>query len=187
MGAGDVFEVDRFSAGSAAREYQFNRVATVDSLGSVAPTHCTGLTTGSGCYAYNASLKDSGKFTAIVGQLTPNQTLNPGGTFGRAVTGDMKGYGNFATFYATTKPNANWCPRTTSARPTRRPHGRRSSSRPGTVGPQSEVTWGYVYTAHVLSAGVHDAGLGGHMEQRRRRAAGGRQHHRLISHTASRP
>ena len=146
---------DSGSGGNNWANDNFTRVATVNSLGSVASTNCTGLTSGTGCYAYNASVKDSGKFTAIKGQLTPNQTLNPGGTFGRSVTGDMKGYGNFATFYATTKPNAKLVPKSNvgSANP--------SSTwptlffKPGTVGPQSEVTWGYVYAAHVLSAGVH--------------------------------
>jgi len=136
----------------------FTRVAEVTSLGSVASSNCSGLTgysVSGPCYAYNASLKDAGTFTAIVGQLTPNQTLNPHGTFGRSVTGKMSGYGNFATFYATTKPNAKLVPKhvTGATDP--------SSTWPtlffpaGTVSTQSETTWGYVYTAHVLSAGVH--------------------------------
>src|SRR5271167_2204490 len=43
----------------------FTRVAKVTSLGSVASSSCTGLAAGTGCYAYNASLKDEGTFTAI--------------------------------------------------------------------------------------------------------------------------
>ncbi len=154
---------DSGSGGNNWANDNFTRVATVTSLGIVAASNCIGLTgySASGpCYAYNASLKDSGTFTAIVGQLTPNQTLNPGGKFGRSVTGSMSGYGNFAEFYATAKPNGgpnhgvlkHW---TTS-----------SPADPSYLWPQlffpantastpNEATWGYVYTAHVLSAGVH--------------------------------
>ena len=155
---------DSGSAGNPWANDTFKREATVTSLGN-APlqTDCAGLTgyvaTTGPCYAYNASLKDAGTFTAVVGQLTPNQTLNPGGKFGRTVTGSMTGYGNFSEFYATTKPNGgpnhgvlkHW---TTSS------PADPSSTWPmmffatGTVSPTNEATFGYVYTAHVKSAGL---------------------------------
>jgi len=154
---------DSGSGGNNWANDDFTREATVTSLGSVAASNCSGLVgySSSGpCYAYNASLKDSGTFTAIVGQLTPNQTLNPGGKFGRSVTGSMSGYGNFAEFYATTKPNGgpnhgvlkHW---TTSSPPDPSYLWPQLFFPNGTVSTTNEATWGYVYTAHVLSAGVH--------------------------------
>jgi len=145
---------DSGSGGNSWANDNFWRTATITSLGSAASGNCASLTPGTGCYAYKASLKDSGHFTTIVGQLTPNQTLNPHGTFGRSVTGDMSGWGNFATFYATTKPNAALVPKNNSG------SVNPSSTWPtlffshGTVSTPSEVTFSYTYTAHVLSGGI---------------------------------
>ncbi len=150
---------DSGSGGNNWAADNFTRVATVTSQGSAPTTNCIGLTgyaVSGPCYAYTASLKDSGWFTAIVGQLTPNQTLNPHGTFGRTVTGTLNGYGNFTTFYATTKPSAKLVPKTWTPASPADP----SSSWPtlffaaGTVSTTNEATWGYFYTAHVISAGL---------------------------------
>src|ERR1035438_1284258 len=60
------------------------------------------------CNAYTAVLKDNGTFTTIGGALTPNQGAYPGTTLPeRQVNGQMNGYGDFTTFYATTAPDAS--------------------------------------------------------------------------------
>jgi hypothetical protein len=145
---------DSGTGGSNWANDNFWPTATVTSFGSVASTNCASLTPDTGCYAYKASLADSGKLTTIVGQLTPNQTLNPHGTFGRAVTGTMSGPGNFATFYATTEPNAALVPKNVTGATDPSSTWPTLFFSPGTVSTPSEVTFGYVYTAHVWSAGL---------------------------------
>jgi len=81
----------------------FTRTAHVQLLGRAAPANC-GTTTGS-CFVYAAWLDDAGKFRTIPGASAPNQGAYPGTTIGPARGGTFTGYGKFATFYATAKPN----------------------------------------------------------------------------------
>jgi len=130
---------------------RFTRVATVTSKGSVAPSDC-GVRSGP-CYAYTASMKDVGKFTTILGAFTPNQGAPYTGMhITRRLTGQLRGYGQFTTFYATAKPNAHLVPHVVNGTPP----GDASYTWPTlffpagtTVVGVSEETWGYVYTAHV--------------------------------------
>lgn len=84
------------------------RTVTIRGGYSVAPSNC-GVTTGS-CYAYTATLEDEGSFRTISGAFTPNQVV-PGLHLKSVVNGSFKGSAQFATFYATTKPNAYLVPR----------------------------------------------------------------------------
>ncbi len=124
----------------------FTRTAQVTYRG-VAPLAACGTTSGH-CYAFTASLSDSGKFTAIKGAFAPNQGAPyTGSLIKSAVTGPMHGYGLFTTFFATAMPQPGLVPHkvTGKAHP--------SSQWPGLFFPSSakvtglnENDWGYYYT-----------------------------------------
>ena len=142
--------LDSGGNGDWARD-NFTRVATVSSQGSVLPINC-GTSTGP-CYKYTASLKDSGRFTTIVGAFTPNQGApNTGMLIAGQVKGQFKGYGQFTTFYATATPKTQLVPKFVNGSPA----GTESSTWPTLFFPTgttivgvNEATWGYFYTAHV--------------------------------------
>lgn len=130
----------------------FTRVASVTSQGRVPSVNCGASYTGP-CYAYTASLKDSGRFTTIKGAFTPNQGAPYTGTLiASRVKGQFKGYGTFTTFYATAKPKAQLVPKFVVGNPP----GDESSNWPNLFFPSgttlvgvNEATFGYFYTAHV--------------------------------------
>ena len=130
----------------------FTRVATVTSQGSVPPVNCGSSYTGP-CYAYTASLKDSGRFMTINGAFAPNQGAPyTGMLIASRVKGQFKGYGTFTTFFATAKPKAQLVPKYVAGNPA----GDESSNWPTLFFPSgttlvcvNEATFGYLYTAHV--------------------------------------
>ena len=130
----------------------FTRVATVTSQGSVPSVNC-GISYTGPCYAYTASLEDSGRFTTINGAFTPNQGAPyTGMLIASRVKGQFKGYGTFTTLYATAKPKAQLVPKFVVGNPV----GDESSNWPNLFFPSgttlvgvNEATFGYFYTAHV--------------------------------------
>jgi hypothetical protein len=129
----------------------FTRDAAVTPDGSVAPVNCEPAPYAGPCYAYTASLKDSGSFTTIKGAFTPNQGgADAGQLITSKTTGQMSGYGDFTTFYATAKPDAHLVPRHVS--------GLADPSylwpdlffpSTATVTGVNEATWGYNYTLKI--------------------------------------
>jgi hypothetical protein len=97
----------RGNGGNWAKD-RFTRTVTIRGGSSVLPSKC-GVITGS-CYAYTAALGDTGSFRTISGAHTPNQVV-AGLKLKSVVSGSMNGSAQFATFYATAKPNANLVPR----------------------------------------------------------------------------
>ena len=105
----------------------FTRHATITPDGTAPLADCS--PTATTCYAYTASLKDDGTFTTINGAFTPNQGgADAGDLITAKVTGRMSGYGDFTTFYATTKPVAQLEPQHAAAAMTRPTSGRICSS-----------------------------------------------------------
>jgi hypothetical protein len=125
---------------------KFSRTAQVTYRG-VAPLSACGTASGH-CYAFTASLSDTGAFTTIKGAFTPNQGAPYTGThIASKVTGPMHGYGLFTTFFATAMPQAGLVPHYVygNAHP--------SYLWPGLFFPASakvtglnENDWGYYYT-----------------------------------------
>ncbi|MBO0809046.1 MAG: hypothetical protein J2P32_12185 [Actinobacteria bacterium] len=62
-------------------------------------------------YAYTARLDDRGTFTTIPGAYTPNQSLHPGQHIWGVVHGQVRGFGEFATFCASNPANMWLVPR----------------------------------------------------------------------------
>ena len=75
----------------------FTRVASISLVGEVAASDCPGTDTGH-CYLWNATLTDTGSFTAQAGQLAPRV-----GTLDRTITGQMSGGAPHAQFYSSWK------------------------------------------------------------------------------------
>ena len=75
----------------------FTRVATVKLVGEVAASNCPGTGTGH-CYLWNATIADTGTFTAQAGQLAPRI-----GTLDRQITGPMSGGTSDEQFYSSWK------------------------------------------------------------------------------------
>ena len=133
--------------GNWAKDY-FVRDLTITPQGPVVKTDCgTGATT---CYAFTASLKDGGTFRTIPGAYAPNQGTDHGGHIHGTVTGEMNGYGDFATFYATSQPDMRLVP-----------HVNNGDVNPSSTWPElafpggttftslNENPWGYYYSAQV--------------------------------------
>jgi hypothetical protein len=83
------------------------RVATLHGGQAVAPSNC-GLSSGN-CYAYTATVTDSGQFHAFKGALTPNQ-VHPGTHIKSSVNGSVTGSTNFGTFYSPVLAKASLVP-----------------------------------------------------------------------------
>lgn len=127
----------------------FARDLTITPEGSAPLTDCG--TSATSCYAFTASLKDAGSFRTIRGAYTPNQGTDPGSHIHGQVIGQMNGYGDFATFYATSQPNMRLVP-----------HINNGDSNPSYLWPElafpggtsftglNESPWGYYYSARVL-------------------------------------
>ena len=83
------------------------RIATL-SGGQTVPAADCGLSAGA-CYAYNATVRDTGQFRAFKGALTPSQ-VHPGTRIKSSVTGAVTGLTKFATFYSPVQANAKLVP-----------------------------------------------------------------------------
>jgi hypothetical protein len=75
----------------------FTRVATVTLAHEVAVANCPGSDTGH-CYLWNATIKDTGHFTTIAGQLAPRT-----GTLDTQVTGRFAGGSSTVKFFGSWK------------------------------------------------------------------------------------
>ncbi len=138
---------DSGGIGNWALDY-FTRTLTVTPQGPAALTDCG--TTAGACYAFTASLADQGTFRTDRGAYAPNQGADPGSLIRRTVTGDMNGYGDFATFYATSQPDMRLVPRFNSG-----------DVNPSYLWPElafpagttftglNENPWGYFYSARI--------------------------------------
>ena len=136
--------------GNWAKDF-FVRTLTITPEGTAALTDCG--TEATSCYAFTASLKDEGTFSTIPGAYTPNQGTDPGGHIQRPAGGQMNGYGDFATFYATAQPDMRLVPRINNG-----------DTNPSYLWPElafpggttftglNENPWGYFYSAKVLEA-----------------------------------
>lgn len=142
---------DSGGVGNWAKDY-FIRDLTITLEGPAAKTDCGVEVTS--CYAYTASLKDGGTFSTIPGAYTPNQGTDPGGHILRHAAGQMNGYGDFATFYATSLPDM-WLV----------PHVNNGDTNPSYLWPElafpggttftglNENPWAYYYSAKVPVTG----------------------------------
>ena len=122
----------------------FTRHATITPDGTAPLADCS--PTATTCYAYTASLKDDGTFTTINGAFTPNQGgADVGDLITATVTGRMSGYGDFTTFYATTKPSAQFVPQHVERQRMTRSYLWPDLFFPSTatVTGVNEATWGY--------------------------------------------
>src|ERR1019366_9179442 len=107
---------------------------------------------------YTAALKENGTFTTIPGAYTPNQFGSDAGLTlpARPVNGQMNGYGDFTTFYATATPDARRVPGAVSG------NANSSSLWPELFFPAgtttltgaNEATWGYNYDARVRTTTI---------------------------------
>jgi hypothetical protein len=110
-------------------------------------TDCAPLSTA--CYAYTASLSDSGSFTTIPGAFTPDQGgADAGKVISGTHTGSMHGYGDFSTFYANSlpshAPNAG-VPYSITGSPDSSQFPARMFPAGTTVTGLNEATWSYSY------------------------------------------
>jgi hypothetical protein len=136
--------------GNWAKDF-FVRDLTITPAGPAALTDCAAHATS--CYAFTAALKDEGTFRTIPGAYAPNQGTDPGGHIRGVVNGQMHGYGDFATFYATSQPDMRLVP-----------HVNNGDTNPSSTWPElafpggtaftglTENPWGYYYSARVLVA-----------------------------------
>jgi hypothetical protein len=141
----------------------FDRKSSV-TFQHTAPAADCGLVSGP-CYSFTAALSDSGIFTSLRGEFAPNQ----GAPFtGEKITGDLtgslRGYGDFTTFYANAMPSARNVPHVVSG-----------SNDPSYLWPQlyfphwatvtglNEATWDYSYTGKVFHRYVAGHGIHRHV------------------------
>ena len=121
------------------------------------------------CNAYTAALKDNGTFTTIPLAFTPNQGTGDTGLKlpARPVNGQMNGYGDFTTFYATAAPDASLVPRHVTG------NAITSGTWPQLFFPVgttltgvNEATFGYYYNAQVKTTTFVCSGRRHHHRQR---------------------
>lgn len=89
----------------------FTRLASLTSLGRVAPANCGNVS--GPCYGYQATLQDKGSFTPVLGAFTPNQgPPYTGDTITNAASGHFTGQATFSEFYSSALPSSSNVPTT---------------------------------------------------------------------------